>query len=63
MKFKDWVAIMNGVDEFDIFGISPNYYIEEKPQMLMLYGEAEIDEVFIETLEEGDWVRAKVFLK
>lgn len=62
MKLKDWVDITNGIDEFDIFGFS-QYYIEEKLQMLLLHGDDEIDEIFIETYKEGAWVVAKVFLK
>lgn len=63
MKLKDWVAITTGIDEFSIFGWNERYYPNTKPQMLMRYGEDEIDEVFIETLEEGDWVRANIYLK
>ena len=62
MKLKDWVAIMNGIDEFDIYD-SYSYYAETKPQMLAQHGEDEIDEIFIKTFEEGSWVVANIFLK
>jgi len=63
MKLKDWVAITNGVDEFDIFGISHYYYPETKAEMLMLHGDDEIDEVFIESDFDEEWVVAKIYLK
>ena len=62
MKLKDWVAITNGVDEFEIFGFG-RYYLTEKTEMLDLYGEDEIDEVYIQADEEGAWVQANIYLK
>lgn len=62
MKLKDWVAIMNGIDEFDIYD-SYSYYAETKHLMLTQHGEDEIDEIFIKTFEEGSWVVANIFLK
>lgn len=61
MKLKDWVAVTNGINEFDIFGYNNTYYRETK--MLDLYGEEEIDEIFIETFNDGAWVQAKIYLK
>lgn len=64
MKLKDWVAVTVGIDEFDIFGTSRHYYPETKSKMLFFYGENEINEIFIETLDrEGAWVRANIYLK
>ena len=62
MKFKDWVAITNGVDEFDIYD-GYTYYPETKDLMLATHGEDEIDSIFIETYEEGAWVVAQIYLK
>lgn len=61
MKLKDWVAITNGVDEFEIFGIDHYYYPNTKDLMLDLHGEDEIDEVIISA--EEDWVQARIYLK
>lgn len=62
MKLKDWVAITNGIDEFDIYD-SHTYYPENKSQMLLAHGEDEIDEIFIETYDDGTWVVATIYLK
>lgn len=62
MKLKDWVAITNGIDEFEIYD-SYTYYPETKERMLTMHGEDEIDEIFIQTYEEGSWVVARIYLK
>ena len=62
MKFKDWVAITKNIDEFDIYD-SYSYFRETKALMMVFHGEREIDEIFIETYEDGSWVVAKVYLK
>lgn len=62
MKLKDWVAITNGIDEFNIYG-SYTYYLETKSLMLISHGEDKIDEIFIETFEMRTWVVATIFLK
>ena len=62
MKLKDWVAITNGIDEFDIYN-GYCYFKETKEQMLTMHGEDEIDEIFIEVYEDGTWAIAKIYLK
>ena len=62
MKLKDWVAIMNGIDEFDIYD-SFTYYPETKELMLQVHGDDEVDEIFIKTEDEGTWVVANIYLK
>ena len=62
MKLKDWVAITNGINEFDIYD-GYNYYPETIDLMLAAHGEDEIDEIFITTYEEGSWVVATIYLK
>lgn len=62
MKLKDWVAIMNGIDEFNIYN-GNIYFQDTKDLLLARHGEDEIDEIFIKTFEEGSWVMADIFLK
>ena len=62
MKFKNWVAVTNGIDEFDIYN-GYCYYRETKEQMLATHGENEIDEIFIEAYEDDTWKVAKIYLK
>lgn len=62
MKLKDWVAVTSCIDEFDIYD-SYSYYSGTKGLMLTTHGDDEIDEIFIETYEEGAWVVAKIYLK
>lgn len=63
MKLKDWVAITNNIDEFYIFGTHQYYYPETKSQMLLFHGDDEIDEIFIRTDADEDWIVAHIFLK
>ena len=62
MKLKDWVAVTNGIDEFDIHN-SFCYFSKAKNTMLIAHGEDEIDEIFIQDCEEDTWVVAKIYLK
>jgi hypothetical protein len=60
MKLKDWVAVMVGIDEYDIEN-HYDYYNGTKDEMLKLYGEKEIDEIQVGE-KDGD-VFAIIFLK
>jgi hypothetical protein len=60
MKLKDWVAVMVGIDEYDIEN-RYDYYNNNKDEMLKLYGEKEIDEIQVGE-KDGD-VFAIIFLK
>ena len=62
MKFKDWAQITNGIDEYEIFS-NDSYYPENKSRVLEIFGEDEIDEIFIDAEESGFWVVAKIYLK
>ena len=62
MKFKDWAQITNGIDEYEIFS-NDSYYPENKSRVLEIFGEDEIDEIFIKTYEDGAWVVATIYLK
>ena len=62
MKFKDWAQITNGIDEYEIFS-NYSYYPENKSRVLEIFGEDEIDEIFINAYEDGAWVVATIYLK
>ena len=62
MKFKDWVEITKGIDEFNIYD-SWSYYEETKDLMLTFHGEREINKIVIHTYDEGSWVEASIYLK
>lgn len=61
MKLKDWVAITSCVDEYNIYN-GDIYHAETKQRMLDQHGEDIIDEIIINSKEEGAWIVAYIFL-
>ena len=62
MKLIDWVEITKGIDEYDIKN-EYCYFMETKDRMVEKFGEVEIEDIFIDTYDEGLWIVATIYLK
>lgn len=62
MKLKDFIAVVNNIDEFDIYG-GRVYHAANTKQLLEIHGEDIVEDVFIEVEQEGSWIIAHIYLK
>ena len=62
MKLKDFVAVVNNIDEFDIYS-GRVYHATNKQQLLEIHGEDIVEDVFIEVEQEGNWIIAHIYLQ